>query len=555
MPLHNGGIAFGGGSGGGGGFPPNDLTTFTSESTESGVKLNFSGPEPTYIPDSDGAAVFAAAPRGVMIRYSTDGYPLTEKDGVLGYDFNPEGEDWNGTETNTCTVVGLTNNTKYYFTAFPYSDYGVFNRSESTKNRTEMTWVGNKGTISVNVQTPAGYTGTLGEYTITLVDQAIESPQNIEQTFTGPGVKQIGNLEGGKTYKVRLSTTTDLQAPPDSEAISVIGGHNHDVTMTYVHRYGTITVNVSTSPAGMPVGRYTVTLTPQGGGEAKTAQGTNTQAVTFQNCENGVTYTVALSAVNSYTANPNGSATAVGGQNVQHNARYSFAKTLSTMTWSEIHTYLSGGYASKLFSVGQSTGSFRMRQTSVLSEDGEYKEPSLADEIQTTAKLVHIFSDGSCAFMTQEVCVQPHRDSGYNVGNKFDYDDMQFISNNYSTILPEVANYLVQGECKYRTYGNGNSNDDDMKTWAGKIIFPTITLLNSQTYRGSYIGYDYFSTASHRSIGETYKVLDTYYSWSDESSVDFHYYVNTSGSVRSTGYGSAYGGDPEAGVPIIFVVK
>lgn len=528
------------------GLPPRDLAAFSSQSTEDGIKLTFTPPAQTYI-DDGGTNQFAVMPAGVLIRYSDTGYPRTPDEGKFGYDYKPTG-DW-VTTSQECTIVGLTKDTKYYFTAFPYSTEHVYNKNQVTANRTEMTWVGNKGTISVTVKTPEGYEGTLGEYTITLVDQASDSPQNVEKTATGAGLTQFGGLTAGKSYKVRLSSTTDLQAPPDSEVITIVGGVNYDVTMTYALMYGTITVNVTTQPAGMPVGTYTVTLTPQGGGEAKTARGTNTQAVTFQNCENGVTYTVALSAVNSYTANPNGSATAVGGQNVQHNASYSFAKTLSTMTWSEIHTYLSGGYASKLFSVGQSTGSFRMRQISCDNE------PSLADEIQTTAKLVHIFSDGSCAFMTQEVCAQPHRDSGYNAGNKFDYDDMQFISNNYSTILPEVASYLVQGECKYRTYGNSLITDEDMKTWAGKIIFPTLTLLNNNKYNGRYIGYDYFSTASHRRIGETYKVLDTYYSWSNGTSVDFHYYVDTSGSVRSTGHGSAYGGDPEAGVPIIFVVK
>lgn len=353
MPLHNGGIAFGGGSGGGGGFPPNDLTTFTSESTESGVKLNFSGPEPTYIPDSDGAAVFAAAPRGVMIRYSTEGYPLTEKDGVLGYDFNPEGEDWNGTETNTYTVIGLTKDTKYYFTAFPYSDYGVFNRSESTKNRTEMTWVGNKGTISVNVQTPAGYTGTLGEYTITLVDQATESPQNIEQSFSGVGIKQIGNLDGGKTYKVRLGTpeATDLKAPADSEAITIIAGANNSVTLAYEYKYGTANISVSTSPANMPVGEYTLTLTPQAGGSAITRQGNGAQTFVISNIDPG-TYTVGLTAKNHYTANVNGNLTVVGGGSVSHNVSYAFSASFNESTWAEINAISASGQAASFYNLG-----------------------------------------------------------------------------------------------------------------------------------------------------------------------------------------------------------
>ena len=49
----------------------------------------------------------------------------------------------------------------------------------------------------------------IGEYTITLVDQATSGGQNITQTASGTGVTQIGNLEEGKTYVVTLSRHID----------------------------------------------------------------------------------------------------------------------------------------------------------------------------------------------------------------------------------------------------------------------------------------------------------------------------------------------------------
>lgn len=332
------------------GLPPRDLAAFTSQSTEDGIKLTFTPPAQTYI-DDGGTNQFAVMPAGVLIRYSDTGYPRTPDEGKFGYDYKPTG-DW-VTTSQECTIVGLTKDTKYYFTAFPYSTEHVYNKNQVTANRTEMTWVGNKGTISVTVNTPEGYEGTLGEYTITLVDQASDSPQNVEKSATGAGLTQFGGLTAGKTYKVRLSSTSDLQAPPDSEAITIVGGVNYDVTMTYALMYGTITVNVTTQPAGMPIGQYTVTLTPNDSTGPLTQQGNNSQAVVFNNVKNGVVYTVGLSAINHYTANANGTVTAVGGQNTQHNAQYVFSGgSFSQLSWNEIRLIANAGAGEDYFNVG-----------------------------------------------------------------------------------------------------------------------------------------------------------------------------------------------------------
>lgn len=463
MPLHNGGIAFGGGSGGGGGIPPHDLTTFTSQSTEEGILLSFSGPEPTYLPDADGQPVFAAAPRGIMIRYSTDGYPLKETDGVLAYNYNPEGEDWNGTETNTYTVVGLTKDTKYYFTAFPYSDYGVFNRSESSKNRTEMTWVGNKGTISVNVQTPAGYIGTLGEYTITLVDQATESPQNIEQTFSGVGVKQIGNLDGGKTYKVRLGTPGDdeLTAPADSEAITIVAGTNQEVTMAYAYKHGTVTVNVTATPSNMP-SKFTqaidVTLVPQNGGEEITKSASGSGSVSFDNAIAGTQYKAKVG--NSYFPETTSTETVTcnSEQAVSLSVSCSASSDLQDYTWEDIRTLALAEIARTLFPLGarKSTnckyiqGDFKNNTSGITTKDMTTDCILVSNYVNTSSGDSN--KRKSLMFLTAKSCGKG-RLASYNstfdkiglrvADSKGRIGFSKYLAENQDTLFPEISPYAI----------------------------------------------------------------------------------------------------------------
>ena len=535
-----------GGIGGGGGIPPHDLTTFTSQSTEEGILLSFSGPEPTYLPDADGQPVFAAAPRGIMIRYSTEGYPLKETDGVFGYNYNPEGEDWDGSGTHTCTIVGLTKDTKYYFTAFPYSDYGVYNRSESAKNRTEMTWVGNKGTISVNVQPPDGYLWAIGEYTITLVDQASSSPQNIEKTVTGAGVTQFSGLEGGKSYKVRLSSIDDLQAPPDSEVIEVVAGANKDITMKYALLYGTITVNVSVKPAGVSIGAYTVTLTPQGGGEAKTAQGNNAQAVTFSNCENGTVYTVALSSINHYTANVGGKVTAVGGKNISHNVSYSFSATLNSLTWEEIDNYGQMGVAEELFSVGDTKDDVVSGETLTFEILG-FGHDDLASE---SGKANYTFGTKNCMAATREMGAK--RQNYWEGVNYKNSDVFTWLEELYTGLPSDMKNAIKTVSKKVIQDG---SHENSIKSYnvhlflfAGAEIFDSNDLYDTtyeelaSTQEGS--RYSIFTTSNSR-IKKLSNGNGNATPWwlrsPDIGSLVDYCYVDENGKIKFESWSNAYG--------------
>ena len=85
-----------------------------------------------YVSASDTVKVeiMAKLPNGVagaVIRKSTTGYPANETEGELFKDITT-----NGTYTDTNVTVGMT----YYYSAFPYTSTGAYNRSEA--NRTSV---------------------------------------------------------------------------------------------------------------------------------------------------------------------------------------------------------------------------------------------------------------------------------------------------------------------------------------------------------------------------------------------------------------------------------
>lgn len=559
MPLYgSGGV---GGFGGGGGIPPHDLTTFTSQSTEEGILLSFSGPEPTYLQDGDGQPVFAAAPRGIMIRYSADGYPLKETDGVFGYNYNPEGEDWDGSGTHTCTIVGLTKDTKYYFTAFPYSDYGVYNRSESAKNRTEMTWVGNKGTISVNVQPPAGYLGTIGQYTITLVDQDASSPQNIEKTVTGAGVTQFGGLVAGKSYKVRLSSTGDLKAPPDSEVIDVVAGVNKDVTMTYSYAMGTVRINISTNPTGMPIGSYTINLVPQAGGSTLSQTGSGTQTLTFNNVPVG-TYTVSGTTKNHYAFNA-GAISVTGGNTVTGSAKYTFNASFAESTWSEIQAVASSGQADSFFNIGDTKSGVTVGTiTGEWSTDGPDGDTTDTIEYGTTSMSVVLVGINADAARSLTCCTLGYPmevfTNFYGINDNvhgwgYSRPSMLVAHSVYAAkILPQIRNYLKEVTVRSKAYRGTSQSEVMIDVTTDSIFVPSATNLGNDIGEG--VQYPYFSTNTRRKLSGS-----VIYGTRSRSGWNTIYGVNSDGSFNSNlnpgdNMTSNYGGNYTIKYPLCFVV-
>lgn len=109
-----------------GGIAPSNMIVFRAVPSVTSVKLYISGPEDTVI---DGQTVCTV--KGVLIKRSTVGYPETEQDGDLVMDLPLE--DFDTYKTSPYVDANLINETQYYYAAFPYSDYGIYNRNE--KNR------------------------------------------------------------------------------------------------------------------------------------------------------------------------------------------------------------------------------------------------------------------------------------------------------------------------------------------------------------------------------------------------------------------------------------
>lgn len=216
------------------GVPPRDMISFRSKSTDDGIKLTFTPPKPTYFSEhtnGDGKQ-FACMPAGVLIRYSDTNYPRTPDDGVFGYDYKPAG-DWD-TESHECTIVGLTKNTKYYFTAFPYSTENAFNKNQTLTNRTECTWA-DTGSITVNVTNGPNavkYGKSLGEYTVSLIDQSNIDQKNYEKTASGENSVKFDGLTNDKQYRIKIYNS-DYRTNYYADAVTVLGGDNIDIEFPY----------------------------------------------------------------------------------------------------------------------------------------------------------------------------------------------------------------------------------------------------------------------------------------------------------------------------------
>ena len=137
------------------GVQPNNMRKFTALSLSANtIGLQFLEPADSYY--SVGGAL-AAVTKGVMIRMSTEDYPQGLNDGTLVVD----NANLGAYENANFVVGGLTEGQDYYFTAFPYSNIGVYNESLNEANRTSgVPMAGENVTVSIVIDDESEFTST-----------------------------------------------------------------------------------------------------------------------------------------------------------------------------------------------------------------------------------------------------------------------------------------------------------------------------------------------------------------------------------------------------------
>ena len=114
----------------GGGIAPSNMLKFEATGCAGAVKLFIKGPGDTVIDDQILCTI-----SGVKIMRKDTDYPNTENAGTLVIDIPRE--DLAKYVKEPYLDGGLVNGKTYYYTAFPYSDYYVYNRNP--ENRAEAT--------------------------------------------------------------------------------------------------------------------------------------------------------------------------------------------------------------------------------------------------------------------------------------------------------------------------------------------------------------------------------------------------------------------------------
>ena len=159
------------------GVQPNNMRKFEAVAlNETTIGLKFLEPEDSYY--SAGGAL-AAVTKGVVIRMSTEDYPQNVNEGALIVDNSVLGEY----ENEYFEVTGLTEGTRYYFTAFPYSNIGVYNESLNAANKADA--VPNaleKVNVTISIDDTKRFTSTV--VTLKNVNTSEQTAVNVTETKT-----------------------------------------------------------------------------------------------------------------------------------------------------------------------------------------------------------------------------------------------------------------------------------------------------------------------------------------------------------------------------------
>lgn len=270
------------------GAAPSPLQSISSASSEDGIDITFT---PVVSNGYGNGNSLPVVTKGVMVRYSTESFPIDHNDGTHAF-IDDDIVSYSDTGVRSAKqkshkVVGLTNGQTYYFTAFPYSNYGVYNENMGTSQCTKCQFTGTKGTLTITVTQDYNYK-TLGEITATLTPTAGGEAKTGNRTGAGDIV--VAGLDAGE-YTLSFSTHSYYTAPA-SKKITIIAGQPNTTSAQYkilkgLKSYTWNEISELTN-AGKFEGLFSL-------GDTKTFQGTD-----------GKTYTMELAATKQNYANSSG---------------------------------------------------------------------------------------------------------------------------------------------------------------------------------------------------------------------------------------------------------
>lgn len=163
--------------------------------------------------------------KGTMVRYSATAYPTNPEDGILLFKTDEIGKY---AETGY-VLSGLTNKTTYYFSAFSYSDHGMYNLEAkhvlAAPDENEI------ATVTVSADS-----GTLPSITLSLTDTTDTSASQTA-TLTGAGQTSF-TVAIGHVYYISASDAEHFLTPSVTESFTAAAGTQRQIAMEYKH--GTI---------------------------------------------------------------------------------------------------------------------------------------------------------------------------------------------------------------------------------------------------------------------------------------------------------------------------
>lgn len=279
------------------GVVPDNMRKFQAlPKDESTVVLKFLEPADSYY--SQGGAI-AAPVKGVVIRRGTEAYPQDENDGTLVIDNTDLGEY----ENEGLEVTGLIENQTYYFSAFPYTTGGIFNRTLAAENKVAIQ-VSGKELVTVHIDIDNMQKWPAAGIIASLVNQTTGASE--QRTVMASGAVTF-RADIFQQYKVTVTAAEEYQVDKlETEVFTAQPAGSREFTFTYTMIVGEVVkVNVSIDDLEKwPAGGTTISLVNVTGGGSVTEQ---TQVfVAAGSCQfiatPGQTYKLTVSKIQDYKA-------------------------------------------------------------------------------------------------------------------------------------------------------------------------------------------------------------------------------------------------------------